>query len=130
MAKVNRKERVAFFMEKLQLSKEEAEQLFDYDKAVDHDERTEYDLTAEQQKVVSKMTRADRKPTTYQFKRRERKPNATKAGIIAALATFLDETDEFSAENIEITNKERQIKFESAGETFELTLIQKRKPKK
>lgn len=130
MAKVNREERVAFFMEKLQLSKEEAEQLFDYDVAVDHGERTPYDLTAEQEKVVSKMTRADRKPTAYQFKQRERKPNATKAGIIAALAIFLDETSEFSAENIKITNKERQIKFESAGETFELTLVQKRKPKK
>lgn len=129
MAKVNREERVAFFMEKLGLSKAEAEELFDYDKAVDHNERTEYDLTAEQEKVVSKMTRADRKPTAYQFKQRERKPNATKAGIIEALATFLAETDAFEAENIEIVNKERQIKFQSAGETFELTLVQKRKPK-
>lgn len=130
MAKVNREERVAFFMEKLGISKEEAEQLFDYDKAVDSGEKTEYDLTAEQQKVVSKMTRADRKPTGYKFQQRERKPNATKAEIIKALATFLEETGAFAAENVETVNAERQIKFESAGETFELTLVQKRKPKK
>lgn len=116
-------------MEKLKISQEEAESLFQYDKAVDSGEKTEFDLSAEQQKVVSKMTRADRKPTIYNLTKRERKPNATKAGIIAALEVFLAETGEFAAENIEITNKERQIKFQSAGETFELTLVQKRKPK-
>lgn len=129
MSQVNREERVAFFMEKLDISKEEAEQLFDYDKAVEHNEKTPYDLTPEQQKVVSRMTRVDRKPAAYKFQQRERKPNATKAGIIEALRIFLEETSTFAAENIEITNKERQIKFESAGETFELTLVQKRKPK-
>ncbi len=129
MAKLDKEQQIALFMQKLEISREDAEKLFEYDRAVDRNEQTPYDLTAEQQKVVSKMTRADRKPTAYQFKQRERKPNATKAGIIAALATFLEETGAFSAENIEIVNKERQIKFQSAGETFELTLVQKRKPK-
>ncbi len=129
MAKLDKEQQIALFMQKLEISREDAERLFEYDRAVDRNEQTPYDLTAEQQKVVSKMTRADRKPTAYQFKQRERKPNATKAGIIAALATFLEETDAFAAENIEIVNKERQIKFQSAGETFELTLVQKRKPK-
>ncbi len=129
MAKLDKEQQIALFMQKLEISREDAERLFEYDRAVDRNEQTPYDLTAEQQKVVSKMTRADRKPTAYQFKQRERKPNATKAGIIVALATFLEETDAFAAENIEIVNKERQIKFQSAGETFELTLVQKRKPK-
>lgn len=129
MARQNKEEQVALFMEKLKISKEEAENLFEYDRAVDSGEKTEFDLSAEQQKNVSKMTRADRKPTAYKFQTRERKPNATKAGIIAALATFLNETSEFTTESIEVTNKERQIKFQSAGETFELTLVQKRKPK-
>lgn len=129
MAKVNKEQQVALFMEKLKISREDAEKLFEYDRAVDSGEKTPYDLSAEQQKVVSKMTRADRKPTVYNLTKRERKPNATKGSIIAALATFLAETGEFAAENIEITNKERQIKFQSAGETFELTLVQKRKPK-
>lgn len=129
MAKVDKEQQLALFMAKLGITREEAEKLFEYDRAVDSGEKTVYDLTAEQKKVVSKMTRADRKPTAYQFKQRERKPNATKAEIIAALATFLAETGEFAAETIEITNKERQIKFQSAGETFELTLVQKRKPK-
>lgn len=129
MAKLDKEQQIALFMQKLEIGREDAEKLFEYDRAVDRNEQTPYDLTAEQQKVVSKMTRADRKPTTYQFKQRERKPNATKGAIIAALATFLEETSDFSTENIEIVNKERQIKFQSAGETFELTLVQKRKPK-
>ncbi|MCM1323942.1 MAG: hypothetical protein NC218_07260 [Acetobacter sp.] len=129
MAKVNKEQQVVLFMEKLKISREDAEKLFEYDRAIDSGEKTPYDLSAEQQKVVSKMTRADRKPTVYNLTKRERKPNATKGLIIAALATFLAETGEFAAENIEITNKERQIKFQSAGETFELTLVQKRKPK-
>lgn len=129
MAKLDKEQQIALFVQKLEISREDAEKLFEYDRAVDRNEQTPYDLTAEQQKVVSKMTRADRKPTAYQFTKRERKPNVTKAGIIAALATFLKETDAFSAENVEITNKERQIRFGSTGETFELTLIQKRKPR-
>lgn len=130
MAKPDKEQQVSMFMKKLDLTQKEAEELYDYDRAVEHDEKTPYDLTAEQQKTSAKYTRADRKPTTYKFTARARKPNATKGSIIAAIATFLAETDTFSAENVEIVNKERQIRFESAGETFELTLVQKRKPKK
>lgn len=129
MAKVDREQQLALFMQKLDISREEAEQLFEYDRAVDKGEKTEHDLTPEQEKAARKYTRADRKPPAYKFTTRERKPNATKGAIIAALATFLAETEAFSAENIEIVNKERQIRFQSAGETFELTLVQKRKPK-
>lgn len=129
MAKVDREERVNFLMEKLQITKEEAEDVFDYDYAVDHDQKTEYDLTDEQKKVVAKMTRADRKPGVYKFTKRERKPNATKGGLITELADFLKDSSGFEVVNLEITNKERQIAFEIGGEKFELTLVQKRKPK-
>jgi len=129
MARPNKDQEVRKFMEKLSISKEDAEQLYEYDRAVDRGDKTEFDLTPEQEKVARKIARADRKPTAYKFSKRERKPNATKGAIITALETFLQETDAFSAENIQIVNKERQIRFESAGETFELTLVQKRKPK-
>lgn len=114
----------------LKCSEEEAREIYAYDKAVDRGEKTEYDLTAEQQKNVSKMTRADRKPTVYNLTKRERKPNATKGAIIAALAAWLTDGAGFEVEGLEVTNAERQVKFSSAGETFELTLVQKRKPKK
>ncbi len=129
MAKADKEQQVALFMEALGIDKEEAERLFEYDRLVDKGEPTPYDLTPEQQKAAAKYKRADRKPTTYKFNKRERRPNATKGSIIAALERFLAETADFSAENIEIVNKERQIRFQSAGETFELTLVQKRKPK-
>ena len=51
------------------------------------------------------------------------------AGIIAELAKFLTENSENACENVEITNKERQIAFKIGENAYELTLIQKRKPK-
>lgn len=68
-------------------------------------------------------------PTTYKFTKRERKPNATKGGIIAELADFMEHNSNFNVSNLAITNKERQISFMVGDETFELTLVQKRKPK-
>jgi hypothetical protein len=60
---------------------------------------------------------------------KKKKENPTKANIIALLATILAENGDFSAENVEITNKERQIAFTVGENAFELTLVQKRKPK-
>ena len=119
-------------MNGLHCSQEEAEQVYQYDRAVDHDEKTEYDLPADKLRAAQKFAHAGTRkaPTAYKFTKRERKPNATKGGIIAELATFLTENSAFSVENLEITNKERQIAFEIGGEKFELTLVQKRKPKK
>lgn len=71
-----------------------------------------------------------KQPTNYKFTKRQRKPNATKGGIIAELAQFLGENSEFCIENLEIVNKERQISFQIGEDKFELTLAQKRKPKK
>lgn len=106
--------------------------MYEYDKAVDRDEKTPYDATPEQLKVEREMARTGTRktPTAFKFTKRERKPNATKGGLIAELAQFLSENSSFDVKNLEITNKERQIAFEIGGEKFELTLVQKRKPKK
>lgn len=119
-------------MRVLDISAEEAQEVIAYDKAIDKGEKTEHDLTAEQQKVVKEYTKAGTKkaPTVYDFKKRERKANPTKSGIIAELAQFLAENSEYATENVEITNKERQIAFKIGEECYELTLVQKRKPKK
>lgn len=126
---IDKEQNLRELMAKLALTREEAERLYEYDKAVDRGEKGEFELTTEQEKVSREMRRVPRKPAVYKLTKRERKPNATKGAIISALATFLAETEAFSAEKVETTNAERQIKFESAGETFELTLVQKRKPK-
>lgn len=126
-------EQIKKFMDTLGCTEQEARELAEYDRAIDKGEKNlDYDLTVEQQKVAQTMTRTGTrkmKETGLRLTKRERKPNELKGAIISAFATFLAQTDEFSAENVEITNKERVIAFECGGERFELTLTQKRKPK-
>lgn len=118
-------------MHGLKCSPEEAQKILAYDKAVDRGEKTEHDLPQDKLEVARKFahTGTRKQPTVYKFTKRERKPNATKAGIIAELFTFLTENSDFAVENTEITNKERQIAFKIGEDSFELTLVQKRKPK-
>ena len=81
-------------------------------------------------KLVSESNVTERKkPTVYDFSKRERKANPTKGGIISELHKFLVEMSEFATESVEITNKERQIAFKIGEDAYELTLIAKRKPK-
>lgn len=115
----------------LKLTPEEEQELLAYDKAVERGEKTEFDATPEQLKVEREMARTGTRktPTAYKFSKRERKPNATKGGIIAELAQFMTEMSSFSTENVQILNKERQISFTIADQTYELTLVQKRQKK-
>lgn len=118
-------------MSGLKCSAEEAQKVLAYDKAIEHGEKTDYDLPQDKLEIARKFahTGTRKQPTLYKFTKRERKPNATKAGIIAELFTFLSENSDFAVENAEITNKERQIAFRIGEDSFELTLVQKRKPK-
>lgn len=117
---------------KLGLSKQEEQELLAYDKAVEADKSTEYDLSPDKIKIAQKFAHAGtrKQPTAYKFTQRQRKPNATKGGIISELADFLEKHSQFSINNLQITNKERQIAFTIGEDSFELTLVQKRKPKK
>ena len=118
-------------MVNLKCTREEAEDVMKWDKVIDQGGRTPYDLDPEAEKMAKKMAnvRERKKPTVYDFKQRERKANPTKGGIISELHKFLVEMSEFATENVEITNKERQIAFKIGEDAFELTLVQKRKPK-
>lgn len=125
----SQKERI---MRLLNVSAEEAEAIMQSDRAIDRGERVEFDLPPEQEKLAKKMANVQehRRPTVYKFDKRQRKENATKKGIIDFLHKILTENEEFAFENITITNKERQISFTIGENTFELTLVQKRQPKK
>jgi hypothetical protein len=57
----------------------------------------------------------------------ERKPDMVKRAIIEGLDTYIQTID--GVENVEVTNIERMIAFEYAGDKFEITLTKKRKPK-
>lgn len=113
----------------LNLSEPEKQELLAYDKAVEKDEATPFDLSPEKVKEAKKFARTGtRKPTAYNFPKKEKTPNATKGGLIAELADFLTHS-QFATQDIIITNKERQIAFQIGDDSFELTLVQKRKKK-
>ena len=118
-------------LRKLGLTEEEIAEVLADDKKVDRGEKL-WELTDEQKKVAKAMTVSDTKtkkaPTVYKFeKKTNRKENTTKSAIIAEIADFLTEK---GYDLVEITNKERQIAFKVGENDYELTLVQKRKPKK
>ena len=125
----NRKE---IIMEKLGVDEQTAEEIIEFDRAIDRGERTEYDLPIEVEKMVQKTyvnAKTHKKPIALDKKPRERKANPTKASIISELAKFLTEQSENACENVEITNKERIIAFKIGDNRYEITLTQKRNPK-
>lgn len=114
-------------MNGLRCSREEAEQILADDKAIDRGERMSFDLDKETEKQAKKWANTGTRQTTSEKTERKRKENPTKATIIAEIANFLTEK---GYEKVEITNKERQIALKVGENAFELTLIQKRQPKK
>ena len=122
------------YMKLLGCTREDALDIIEQDKAIDKGERTDFDLDPEHEKMAKKFANVGTRktPTVYKFdqKDKKRKENPTKQALIAEIATFLSENSENACENVEITNKERQIAFKCGENSFELTLVQKRKPKK
>jgi len=122
-------------MQGLKCGRDEAIAIYEADKAIDRGERMEFDLPPELEKEAKKMAnvteRKRKAPTVYNFdtSQKKRKENPTKAGIIAEIAKFLQEQSENACENVTITNPERQIAFTIGENSYEFTLVQKRKPK-
>jgi hypothetical protein len=121
-------------MSQLHLTEAEALDVIEADKEIDRGEKMEFDLDEEHEKVAKEYAKINAKkekkaPTVYKFDKRERKKNATKQGIIEELAKFLTEQSDIAYENVVVTNAERQIAFSIGEDNFELTLVQKRKPK-
>lgn len=121
---------IADYMKRNKCNREEAIDLIKYDIAVESDEETEYDLSAEQQENVKKMMRKTDHAKIGNVKR-ERKPNELKEAIIRELAEFLREDAQGQVyESVDITNVSRQIAFAVGDKRFELTLVEKRPSKK
>ena len=111
---------IQLYMSKLDLSREEAEQMW-----IDEQEDNLPDLTAEQKQVVKEMTQADRKIETAPRKR-ERKPDENKRLLIAALVDCLLEANPDEMEDVSIVNPEREIEFRYCGDRYRLTLSKPR----
>ena len=127
------KAKVEEIMRLLDCTEEEAIDVIETDKIIDKGGRTKYDLPIEKEKEALKMSAVkDRmaKDKANNMRGKVRAENPTKSGIISNLAEFLTEMSNFECENVKITNKERQIAFKCGENDYELTLVQKRKPKK
>lgn len=92
---------------KLGLTEAEAKQVLEDDKKIERGEKMPFDLTKEQEKETRKYRQADRKPFVPNLKQRERKPNKAKRDIIQALDEALTDI----ADDVTVTNIERQIDF-------------------
>ena len=126
-------ERVQEIMRLLDCTEEEALDVVETDEIIDKGGRTKYDLSKEQEKIAMKISAVNERTAKNQAENKRgkvRAENPTKSGIISNLAEFLTEMSNFLCENVEITNKERQIAFICGENSYELTLVQKRKPKK
>jgi hypothetical protein len=113
------------------MSEQAALDVIECDHEIDRNIPQEFDLDPETEKMAKKFANATtkKKPTVYEFTKRERKKNVTKANVISEIANMLKASEETAYENVEITNAERMIAFSIGDEKYEITLIQKRKPK-
>lgn len=126
------KKQIEATMKAFKCDEAEAIEILKYDDAVDHNEETEFDLTAEQKAVVQTMMRQTdhKKGEERKGKKVERKPNELKEAIVAELFNYLAENSlEQDYHDVEVTNPNRMIAFKVGEKSFELTLTEKRPPK-
>jgi hypothetical protein len=113
------------------MTEAEARETAEYDLAVENGEATEFDLTAEQQKVAKKYTNTGtKKRTEYQFSKRERKPNETKREIMNLVRIMFEGMAlNGKCEAVDLSNIERTLDFVKDGKHYTLTLTEHRPPK-
>lgn len=131
MSKKNYSEdKIKSLMDNLDLTREEAIELLEYDS--DNLESEEANELTQKAKSVEPPVKRGRKPRAKgegtsgvtQLKR-TKKENPTKLRIMLILANALQENDL----KFEVTNAEKTIIIELDGNTFEIDLKQKRQPK-
>lgn len=146
---INEKDPRVIAMRRQKYSDAQIEEMLEDDKATDRGVIHEWDLSPEEHKKAMKYANVDehkkpakkpaeptataerKAPTVYNWNTegKKRKENPTKAQIISEVADFLRKHSECACENVIITNKERQISFICGDNSYEFTLVQKRKPK-
>lgn len=119
MTNKERENRLEKIMSGLKCSREEAEEILEYDKETDKmtDSEIMAELTPEQRKAQKEATKCGTRKVTGTVKR-ERKPNEDKQSIITALADGVNGI----AENLTITNKEREFTFSVGGVKYKVVL--------
>ena len=113
-------EKIQKLMKSLNISREEALELMEEDKAIDRGEKL-YELPKELQAGAKKARQADRKKTET---KREKKPKPEKEEICAAMMNGLQE---LGVGEFEILNAEREFIFHKDGVKYKVTLACPRK---
>ena len=113
-------------MSALDLSEAEARQVLQDDKLIEQGHDL-YPLTTDQKKVEKKMRQADRSPTVYKFKPRERKANDSKRKLLQTLIDSLIENQLIDDNTLHIENVEREFTFCAEGAKYKVVLSAPRK---
>lgn len=103
---------------KLGLTDAEIEQVLADDKRIDRGEKL-FELDPELEKGAKKARQADRKPTTYNFQKRERKADTGKRDLISALVGAVAP---LADGEVEIMNIEREFVFTVNGRKYKVVL--------
>ena len=111
---------------KLGMSEAEARQVLEDDKRIDRGEKMPFDLSKDKERETRQYRQADRKPFVPNLTPRERKPNEPKREIIRAIEEMLS-CSELQADDVAITNPERQIDFSYNGVKYRVVLSAPRK---
>lgn len=122
---MTKEQQIQNYMKSLEISYEEACQLWEDDQEDFIGEEAE-EMTQKAKDVMRTIHGAETdKAKRKKNEPRERKENLSKRKIIQKLFEVAQEL----GEGAEITNIEKYITFQMDGETFEINLIQKRKKK-
>lgn len=116
-------------MKGLGVSKEEAEEVYNYDQEVERDP-TIGQLPPEKEAIARKMAHTgtrDKKPMIPNLKPRQRKPNATKGGVVDELVKALNNSD-FEVKHLQVPNKEGKVSFMIGDKWYTWALTEHRKP--
>ena len=107
-------------MKALGLTEQEAKEMLEADRKIDKGEKL-FELTPEQEKASKKArSTGTKKPTVYNFDtaKKKRKECPDKQHLVNLLAEALGT----ECQNIEVTNKERELTFQFNGTGYRLTL--------
>lgn len=105
-------------MRRLGFTEQEIAETLEADRKIDKGEKL-YELTPEQKQVEKKARQADRKPTVYNFQKRERKADTGKRDLISALVSAVAP---LADGEVEITNIEREFVFTVNGRKYKVVL--------
>lgn len=118
--------RISQLMATLNCSREEALDVLRADAEIDGGKRVEFDLSPEEEKRAKKYANVDTHKRPANPVHRERKPDEDKRYLIEALEEML-QNSEVQAENLIITNPERQIDFVFHNKRYRVVLSAPRK---